>query len=66
MSFSNPFDQYLFNIASQTWTEYLNKLGNERKVIKMQCFPLYSILKAIGETHVDYLSLDIGKLSMLQ
>ena len=27
----------------------------------MQCFPLYSILKAIGKTKIDYFSLDVGK-----
>ena len=27
--------------------------------IKMQCFPLYSILKAIEKTNFEYLSLDI-------
>ena len=27
--------------------------------IRMQCFPLYSILKSIEKTHVNYLSLDV-------
>ena len=27
--------------------------------IKMQCFPLYSILKAIERTSIDYISLDV-------
>ena len=27
--------------------------------INMQCFPLYSILKAVGITNIDYLSLDV-------
>ena len=32
----------------------------ERRTIKMQCFPLYSILKAVGKEHeVDYLNLHI-------
>ena len=30
-----------------------------RQVFKMQCFPLYSILKAIGRTDIDYFSLDV-------
>jgi hypothetical protein len=29
------------------------------KPIKVQCFPLYSILAALGVSHVDYFSLDI-------
>ncbi len=28
-------------------------------IYKMQCFPLYSILLAIGKTDVDYFGLDI-------
>jgi hypothetical protein len=28
-------------------------------IYKVQCFPMYSILLAIGRTHVDYLSLDV-------
>lgn len=38
---------------------YFDRFGEERKVMKMQCFPLYSILKAIGKTKVDYFSLDV-------
>jgi hypothetical protein len=28
-------------------------------IYKMQCFPLYSLLLAIGRTHVDYFGLDV-------
>ena len=31
----------------------------ERKTIRVQCFPLYSILLALGNPTVDYLVLDI-------
>ena len=31
----------------------------DRKTFKMQCFPLYSILKAFGNLKIDFLSLDI-------
>ena len=36
--------------------------------IQMQCFPLYSVLMAIGNPHIDYFSLDIegAELVMLQ
>jgi len=33
--------------------------GNMRRKIKVQCFPLYSVLQAIGNPKVDYFSLDI-------
>lgn len=29
------------------------------RVIQVQCFPLYSILLAIGRTQVDFFSLDV-------
>jgi hypothetical protein len=28
-------------------------------IYKMQCFPLYSLLLAIGRTHIDYFGLDV-------
>ena len=36
-------------------------------LIKVQCFPLYSILLAVGRTTIDFLSLDIegGELDVL-
>ena len=39
----------------------------ERK-IQVQCFPLYSVLMALGNPHVDYFSLDIegAELVMLK
>jgi len=33
--------------------------GQMRRQIRVQCFPLYSVLKAIGILNVDYFSLDI-------
>ena len=38
------------------------------KVHKVQCFPLYSILVAVGRTSVDYFSLDVEgfELKVLQ
>ena len=32
---------------------------NQGKKIKVQCFPLYSLLLAINQTRVDFLSLDV-------
>ncbi len=48
--------------------ERFKAVQDERRVIRMQCFPLYSILLAVGETTVDYLSLDIegAELSVLK
>jgi hypothetical protein len=37
----------------------------QRLTIKMQCFPLYSLLLAVGNPKVDYLSLDIEGAELL-
>ena len=40
------------------WIE--KKMGRKQVVKKVvQCFPFYSMLLAMGRTHVDYLSLDV-------
>ncbi|XP_046459069.1 protein Star-like [Daphnia pulex] len=36
-----------------------NSKKNTKDIYKVQCFPLYSILLAIGRTHVDYFGLDV-------
>ena len=36
--------------------------GELSRKIKVQCFPLYSVLRAIGNPRVDYFSLDIEGL----
>jgi FkbM family methyltransferase len=36
-----------------------HELGKSNETVLVQCFPIYSILKAIGVTHVDFFSLDI-------
>jgi len=33
--------------------------ANEKAEISVICYPLYSIMLAIGQTHIDYLSLDV-------
>jgi hypothetical protein len=36
-----------------------NSKKNTEDIYKVQCFPLYSILLAVGRTHVDYFGLDV-------
>ena len=40
----------------------------DRKTFQLQCFSLYSILKAVGVVNVDFLSLDIegGEFSVMK
>ena len=38
---------------------YLPLFAFHRRTLKMQCFPLYSILAAMGNLKVDYFSLDV-------
>ena len=37
----------------------MKKKDSRKDEIKVQCFPLYSILLALNQTNVDYFSLDI-------
>lgn len=34
-------------------------VNDTQDIYKVQCFPLYSILLAIGRTHIDYFGLDV-------
>ena len=34
----------------------------DRRVLRLQCFPLYAILKAIGQVDVDFFTLDVEGL----
>ncbi len=49
------------------YTEYY-KLDDYRRTIRLQCFPLYTILQALGNPTVDLFSLDIegAELQVLQ
>ena len=38
---------------------HIKWIGNKRPQINIQCFPLYSVLMALGRSHVDLLSLDV-------
>ncbi|CAB4069581.1 unnamed protein product [Lepeophtheirus salmonis] len=42
----------------------LNRRWYHRRTIKVQCFPFYSILMAIGNPRIDYFSLDIEGAEM--
>lgn len=46
------------DIRKETTTEDYPS-SYKRRLIKVQCFPLYSVLSALGQPTVDYLSLDI-------
>ncbi len=37
----------------------INKNADSENIYKVQCFPLYSILLALGKTDFDYFSLDV-------
>lgn len=43
---------------------WIEERGIEQSVSQVQCFPLYSILLALGKTRVDYLSLDVEGLEL--
>jgi hypothetical protein len=39
--------------------EHANHKEDNENIYKVQCFPLYSILLAVGRTHIDYFGLDV-------
>lgn len=47
----------MYNLSGRT--------GGYGRESKLQCFPLYSILLAVGRTEVDYFSLDVEGLDHL-
>jgi FkbM family methyltransferase len=50
----------LSGYMSDIHSERMDKAqGHRNETILVQCFPMYSILRAIGTTHVDFFSLDI-------
>lgn len=42
-----------------SWPPGYEWLADRRKTIKVQCFPLYSVLQALGNPKISYFSLDI-------
>nr|CAH0110633.1 unnamed protein product [Daphnia galeata] len=54
-----------FIVGQKEWNDIKNDhsagnvINDSGDIYKIQCFPLYSILLAVGRTHVDYFSLDV-------
>lgn len=46
-------------IAQPNITDPINKKRKKGRLMTVQCFPLYSILLAVGQTKVDFFSLDV-------
>ncbi len=66
LSLGNQTEKVVFHLSgvgSQIVTE--TKHINYNKTIIAQCFHLYSILLAVGRTHIDYFSLDIEGQELL-
>ena len=49
----------LTNFMEDKHKERIEEYHPESEIVKVQCFPLFSILQAMGISHVDYFSLDI-------
>ncbi|KAL4227102.1 hypothetical protein ACF0H5_015076 [Mactra antiquata] len=58
-----PTEEVLYDDGQQSKIVSINKtsklLSRNKEVFLIQCFPLYSILLALNQTYVDYLSLDV-------
>ncbi len=53
----NNDDQVPFKMEKERQSETTKNTTQD--IYKVQCFPLYSILLAIGRTHIDYFGLDV-------
>ncbi|CAG7832475.1 unnamed protein product [Allacma fusca] len=63
--------QFAVGQGTERWKDALgklllpdNKIGGHRLYGKVPCFPLVSLLAAIGVKHVDYISLDVEGVEM--
>ena len=54
----------LTNYMEDEHKERLEEHHPGSEIVKVQCFPLFSILQALGISHVDYFSLDIEGAEM--
>lgn len=48
-----------FNIGHIKGIEQINATEPGHSFVNVQCFPFYSVLAALGVTHIDYFSLDV-------
>ena len=46
-------------VVSEMFSDHRKWVNPKLDKTEVQCFPLYSILKALGRTHIDLLSLDV-------
>lgn len=53
------FDEHQVTFEMGTERQAETTKDTTENIYKVQCFPMYPILLAIGRTHVDYLSLDV-------
>ena len=60
-SLQMPFNKHAANgrLLHDEGKQWMAQRGYRKQEIQVQCFPLYSILLALNQTNVDYLSLDI-------
>ena len=58
----------LGGIVSEMLPEHKNSIMNKSAKVEVQCFPFFSIMKAVQRTHIDLLSLDVegAELGILQ
>ena len=49
----------IFNSEDEGEKDNKNTTLKDGRLATVQCFPLYSILLAVGQTRIDYFSLDV-------
>jgi hypothetical protein len=50
---------YFFSIGREAWGNTLVDAEKTSKSVRVPCYPFYSVLAALGNPVVDYMSLDV-------
>ena len=59
MTFNKQVDQRGRVVHGQESLDWIKRQGFPKNEIQIQCFPLYSLLLALNQTTVNFLSLDV-------
>ncbi|KAK4290414.1 hypothetical protein Pmani_036675 [Petrolisthes manimaculis] len=61
---ANPMLEKHISLGSSRLTQFNDNTTQTGDVMGVQCVPLYTIMKALGRTHIDFLSLDVEHAEM--
>ncbi|KAK3855475.1 hypothetical protein Pcinc_038128 [Petrolisthes cinctipes] len=60
----NPLLEKHISLGSSRLTQFNDNTTQRGDMVGVQCVPLYTVMKALGRTHIDFLSLDVEHAEM--